>query len=78
MKVSADVRVPIPDRWRIWSFEHSAWWRPNELGYTERASESGVYSLARALEIVTCAAPGDEAMLPAPEQPTMARPVEEW
>jgi len=35
----------------IWSNEHRAWWRPNELGYTPLIGEAGVYPLARAVQI---------------------------
>jgi hypothetical protein len=35
----------------IWSFEHNAWWKPDELGYTEDVLFAGRYSLERAMEI---------------------------
>ena len=35
----------------IWSFEHSAWWRPNRAGYTERVGEAGVYTWAETRDI---------------------------
>jgi hypothetical protein len=65
--LNLEVRVTTwPEKWRIWSFEHHAWWAENECGYTEAASLAGTYTLERALEIVAHAAPGDEAILPAP------------
>lgn len=30
-------------KYRIWSFEHNAWWKPNWNGYTERIEEAGIY-----------------------------------
>ena len=31
------------EKYRIWSFEHDAWWRPNWYGYTENIEEAGIY-----------------------------------
>lgn len=36
----------------IWSEEHSAWWAPNQNGYTRWLKQAGRYSLAEAQEIV--------------------------
>jgi hypothetical protein len=35
----------------IWSFEHRAWWCPNEQGYTKTIGAAGVYSFERAAAI---------------------------
>lgn len=40
------------ERFVIWSIEHSAWWRPNWLGYCETLTEAGVYSKEEADEIL--------------------------
>lgn len=37
----------------IWSIEHTAWWRPGEMGYTLSLAEAGRYSRARAESIVS-------------------------
>lgn len=39
----------------IWSFEHDAWWAPNENGYVEDFHAAGKYPLDRAVEIVKSA-----------------------
>ena len=36
----------------IWSFEHNAWWRANECGYTLARDERGVYEIEQAKAIV--------------------------
>jgi hypothetical protein len=36
----------------IWSYEHNAWWKPNQRGYTKNIAEAGRYTLAEAGEIV--------------------------
>lgn len=36
----------------IWSFEHDAWWLPNENGYVEDFHAAGKYSFADAMKIV--------------------------
>jgi hypothetical protein len=41
------------DEYVIWSFEHRAWWRPGEMGYTESVFEAGLYTKAQADRIVT-------------------------
>lgn len=38
--------------WLIWSIEHSAWWKPNSNGYTEKREEAGRYSEKAAKDIV--------------------------
>lgn len=35
----------------IWSFEHQAWWKADELTYTPKRDEAGRFTLARAVEI---------------------------
>ena len=30
-------------RYRIWSFEHEAWWRPNAHGYTPDIEQAGIF-----------------------------------
>ena len=30
-------------KFRIWSVEHKAWWRPNCRGYTTTPGEAGIY-----------------------------------
>jgi hypothetical protein len=59
----------------IWSFEHDAWWRPEELGYTKKIDEAGTYSWERALEICAYANGGvlrqaapQEAIVPIPRR----------
>lgn len=37
--------------WLIVSWEHNAFWRPAERGYTKRVEEAGRYSLVDAAEI---------------------------
>jgi hypothetical protein len=37
----------------IWSFEHRAWWGPDECGYTEDLAQAGRYSADDAGRIVT-------------------------
>ena len=39
-------------KYLIWSFEHNAWWRPNECGYTENIDEAGRYEPEDAKRIV--------------------------
>jgi hypothetical protein len=54
----------------IWSFEHNAWWAPDECGYVGDAGQAGRYSLERAEEICRRAniAAINEAIVPLPEQ----------
>lgn len=42
----------MDDLFVIWSNEHQAWWRPNEVGYADNLAEAGVYHKARAFAIV--------------------------
>jgi hypothetical protein len=53
----------------IWSFEHNAWWGPNEVGYVKNIEKAGRYSLAGAERICLAANTGsiDEAIVPLPE-----------
>lgn len=44
--------MAIDDLCLIWSIEHHAWWRPNEIGYTDTIAEAGLYPKQRAHEIV--------------------------
>jgi selenophosphate synthetase-related protein len=39
-------------KYRIWSFEHNAWWRPNWNGYTVSIFEAGLYDFEEATKIV--------------------------
>lgn len=39
------------EEWLIWSVEHSAWWRPNDKGYTPSWDMAGRYTKERACEI---------------------------
>lgn len=36
----------------IWSYEHNAYWRANEMGYTQLKCDAGSYTLADATRIV--------------------------
>lgn len=42
-------------RYRIWSIEHGAWWRPNWKGYTEKLEDAGEYPYEEACEIIRSA-----------------------
>lgn len=33
-----------PKEWVVWSFEHDAWWGPNERGYVKDLEAAGRYS----------------------------------
>jgi len=51
-----DIVGPIPqpsefDTYRIWSFEHDAWWKPAGYGYTPNKDEAGVYNYRQAKNI---------------------------
>ena len=41
--------------YKIWSNEHSGWWKSNKLGYTQNRKEAGIYSEAEARDIVEMA-----------------------
>lgn len=43
------------DEFVIWSFEHGAYWRPAEIGYTRELAEAGRYSKADADRIIASA-----------------------
>lgn len=64
---AANRLLRAAEEWLIWSFEHNAWWAPNELGYTRDVNLAGRYSLVRAKEIVNNAnfVALNEAMVPA-------------
>ncbi len=51
----------------VWSHEHSAWWRPNSLGYTTFMDKAGRYSREEAIEI--CRGRGQDPKKPPPELP---------
>ena len=53
----------MDEEYLIWSIEHTAWWRPDEWGYTTVLAEAGRYSLPRASEIVLKAR-GNECLIP--------------
>lgn len=36
----------------IWSYEHNAWWKPNQRGYTSDLKLAGHYDYGEAAEIV--------------------------
>jgi hypothetical protein len=57
----------------ISSYEHAAWWRPHECGYTKHRHQAGRYTEERAIEICRNANLGcrdgdvpQEAMVPEP------------
>jgi len=63
-----DPNKPKQPQWLLWSIEHSAWWKPNNRGYTRSRADAGRYSFEEACQIVTQAnvASGDtpnEAMV---------------
>lgn len=39
----------------IWSHEHSAWWRPNAMGYTYDVSRAGAYTAEEARRVTESA-----------------------
>lgn len=41
--------------YKIWSIEHSAWWRADHRGYTKKRTEAGLYSYQEAVDICTSA-----------------------
>ena len=44
----------------IWSWEHHAWWAPNQQGYTEQLEQAGRYNFAEAADIVIGHIPAGE------------------
>ena len=68
---------PAGRRFLIWSNEHQAYWRPNRAGYTERASDAGLYPQNEAIEICEAASHGskgtpNETMLPPSAVPKLS------
>ena len=59
------------DTFVIWSIEHTAWWRPGEMGYTHALREAGRYTRKDAERIVRKAniVKVNECMIPAPAPP---------
>lgn len=53
MTTSATPRVPLTpeNAFVVWSHKHQQWWRPNQMGYTPRLHDAGVYTEAEALDI---------------------------
>ena len=45
------VKRPEDQLWLIWSVEHSAWWKPAQIGYTIKLSEAGRYAFQTAVNI---------------------------
>jgi hypothetical protein len=43
---------PQPRNYLIWSIEHSAWWKPNQIGYCDKRENAGRYTLSEASAIV--------------------------
>lgn len=41
----------ISNNYLIYSYEHKAWWKPGERGYSEDIGGAGVYSFEKAVEI---------------------------
>lgn len=39
-------------QWYIWSMEHNAFWASNSYGYTRHRQSAGLYSYAKATDIV--------------------------
>jgi len=42
----------------IWSYRHSAWWRTERSGYTDKLEDAGQYDEKDSAEIVLHALPG--------------------
>lgn len=58
-------------KYRIWSIEHNAWWKPDHNGYTLSIHSAGIYDEAEALDIVEhanqfTADKPNEALVPVP------------
>ncbi len=49
------------ERWLIWSVEHIAWWKPDQVGYTTKSEKAGRYSFLEARQIVCDANFGQDA-----------------
>ena len=41
--------VPMRD-WMVWSYEHRAWWKPGDMGYTTDFEEAARYTQAQAVK----------------------------
>ena len=75
-------------KYRIWSNEHIAWWKADELGYTKSSSEAGFYPIERAIEIclraniaLRAGCIPNEAIVPVDDElelPPKPDPFEEW
>lgn len=52
-----EVNLTLPDNiyYRIWSFEHNAWWVDNGRGYTQKFEEAGHFSRRKAAEVCIAA-----------------------
>ena len=58
----------MDNKWYIWSVEHTAWWAPNSMGYTQDQKRAGKYTFDEAVQICTganrfCRTP-NETMVP--------------
>lgn len=53
----------MSDTQLIWSYEHNAWWAPNERGYVREIQRAGRYTPEDAARICARAFP-DEIMVP--------------
>lgn len=58
MRAKDDRDWPTLRLYVIWSFDHEAWWRPNERGYTRELAEAGRYTGTHAGQLAT-----DDVML---------------
>lgn len=58
----------------IWSYEHNAWWAPNERGYVSDVFRAGRYTPKRAGEICGAAFP-NEVIVPVLWAETHGRPT---
>jgi len=47
-RAEAQLAALLSKGWLVWSNEHSAWWNPERLGYTQRMELAGRYSLKEA------------------------------
>ena len=60
--LDGDVYIEVPKgiisdlkkshKYKIWSNEHNAWWRPQQCGYTDHIELAGVYEEDEAYKIV--------------------------
>ena len=62
----------LGDAWLVWSNEHNAWWRPKSRGYTDDIRAAGIYTHARAHEIVEQACPRANSTLRPGAHPEVA------